>query len=202
LSLQQAASLGSDTLLDSNRPEASLSDDEYQSIQNKKKQKSSLRSEAGRDESEAAIEFGHIRKDSAADSSVPNIQDDSNWLRSKTGQLLGLQDEQDEQDQAEFPAARPHSAHRGSPDAGAEPNEQQGSRALAVKPVGTPTPAATDEAEDQIRKSKRLFLRNLPFTITEEALMEHFSSYGGVEEVCRPPFHFANLCMMKPDRDN
>ena len=37
--------------------------------------------------------------------------------------------------------------------------------------------------EDKIREHGRLFIRNLPFKTTEDALRERFSSFGPLEEV-------------------
>ena len=56
----------------------------------------------------------------------------------------------------------------------------------------TPAPAG-DDTEEQIKKSGRLFVRNLPYTATEDDLKAHFEKYGVLEEVCYTDFllHFA-----------
>ena len=57
--------------------------------------------------------------------------------------------------------------------------------------------------EDKIRQTGRLYLRNLPFNVTEEDLRRHFSKHGAIEEVS-PECSFAvSLVVMNyQDRDN
>ncbi|GAB1610387.1 probable RNA-binding protein 19 [Argonauta hians] len=43
-----------------------------------------------------------------------------------------------------------------------------------------------DEEEEELSESGRLFIRNLPYTCTEEDLEKHFSKYGALTEVYLP----------------
>ena len=180
------------------------SDDEYQSIPKKHKVGSAHIND--RNGSEEPLEFSNASRATrkAVDTST---QDDSNWLKSKTGQLLGL-DESEEVEDDDAPRRSVQRARSSSVDSvgkgskatdEAEKNETKADSPLA--PIDAES--TMDENEKQIRASKRLFLRNLPFTITEEALMDEFSSHGQIEEVCFAAFlQHIHHCMMNPDRDS
>jgi multiple RNA-binding domain-containing protein 1 len=51
----------------------------------------------------------------------------------------------------------------------------------------TEVAGSADATMDAIRESGRLFVRNLPYTATEDDLRTHFEKYGTLEEVCIPP---------------
>lgn len=160
----------------------SQSDDEYQSI--KKKSKTRQTKVTQRDASEEPLEFGKTRKDSAASIEDTTVQDDSNWLKSKTGNLLGLkQEENDDHEEADTQDQNLQSSSAEGRDE-AEPENLTRRPAAAETGNEEQPDGSADTVEAQIRASKRLFLRNLPFTITEEALVDEFSSFGTIEEVC------------------
>lgn len=46
---------------------------------------------------------------------------------------------------------------------------------------------APDGAIEEVRKSRRLFLRNLPYTTSEDDIRELFQSYGNLQEVGHSP---------------
>lgn len=177
------------------------SDDEYQAISKKQKRMAAHTSTAGdREGLEESLKFESQNPSSAPEA---DRQDDSNWLKSKTGQLLGLDgDEEANADANSHPRRRSSSAE--SAVGGVELDAKADDTAdTPPTPVEEMNEQPMDDAEKQIRNSKRLFLRNLPFTITEEALTDQFSTFGPVEEVraLAVPF-ITSFCMMNPDRDN
>lgn len=47
-----------------------------------------------------------------------------------------------------------------------------------------------DADEQTIRNTRRLYLRNLPYSATEDDVTEHFAAFDGLEEVSAcAPFH-------------
>jgi multiple RNA-binding domain-containing protein 1 len=158
------------------------SDDEYQAISKKQKRLAVHASIAGNlEESEEPMDFK-----SKDQSSVPEVgvQDDSNWLKSKTGQLLGLDgDEEKDANAISRPRRRSSSAESAVKRVETDANDVDAADTPPT-PIEEIDEQPMDDVEKQIRNSKRLFLRNLPFTITEEALVDSFSTFGQVEEVC------------------
>lgn len=121
---------------------------------------------------------------------------DADWLRSKTSRLLGLldEDEQDEFDQhkADAPADAPaRVASRSSSPEEESPQVDEESRTAAIAniapnmtDVDSITEAALEDPNlDLIRKSARLFLRNLAYDTTESDLQPIFERFGKIEEV-------------------
>lgn len=121
---------------------------------------------------------------------------DSDWLRSRTSRLLGLTEDDDEevtsraQREESFADFEEEEPKKG----GAGDNHDQ-MQVDNVSPVPDDTAAAADtaaadeeevidEAEAKIRDSQRLYLRNLSYSVTEDALREQFGSYGELLEVC------------------
>lgn len=122
-----------------------------------------------------------VAEDAASAAQVAGATDDD-WLRSRTNRLLDLVD--------------PDDLH-GSLVPARTLQPPQPSKPSASKDVGmdrsSPILEATDEpvaeqTEDnstigQIRRTSRLFIRNLPFKAAEAELRDHFAKYGEVEEV-------------------
>jgi multiple RNA-binding domain-containing protein 1 len=120
---------------------------------------------------------------------------DADWLRSKTSRLLGLLDE-DEQDEFEQHKtdAPPHVPAKVvvAPSPGDEsPRRDEESRTMAFENVAPNTtdddsntqPAPEDPNVDLIRNSARLFLRNLAYDTTDADLQPIFERFGKLEEV-------------------
>jgi multiple RNA-binding domain-containing protein 1 len=154
------------------------SDDEYQSIEKRRKRGS--RAAVRREESEELLDpSSRTRKDTAAD--VNAHGDDTDWLKSRTGGLLGLP--QEDQHGPVILSQNHQSSSARDVDNGSSLDKTVSIDARPAA-VDEKTTAALDASEAEIRRSKRLFLRNLPFVVTEEALMDAFSRFGGIEEVC------------------
>lgn len=122
---------------------------------------------------------------------------DADWARSRTSRLLGLLDDEEEE--------AVHSRPSGTDD------EDEGEETItkSSKPVeepvsSIPTPPADDNSNQQdeataaepvdadveaVRKSMRLFVRNLPYDARKEDLETEFERFGNLEEVSKHFFH-------------
>lgn len=137
---------------------------------------------------------------------------DDDWLRSRTNRLLDLLDPDD----AAALVPRVTTPARHSEQAILEPStanisvEAAGSAASDTEtrhPSRTDAGTDEDDATEQIRRTARVFVRNLPFKATEAELRQHFEKYGPIDEVSlsifwlvTPPFQSCNV--MNPDRDS
>jgi multiple RNA-binding domain-containing protein 1 len=113
---------------------------------------------------------------------APDATDDD-WLRSRTNRLLELVDPED---------LVVHSRV----EASASANANDVAEMTTVEPVTNEVPSIEEEEfegfEDEkpdpvieaIKSNGRLFVRNLPYTASEEDLREHFETFGTLDEVC------------------
>lgn len=117
---------------------------------------------------------------------------DDDWLRSRTSRLLDLVKPEDMVVDEGVPTASKavQATETAEPSASTEDVAMEDvdkliSDSIAVVPeVGS----STDATMDAIRESGRLFVRNLPYTATEDELRVHFEKYGALEEVCIPSY--------------
>lgn len=125
----------------------------------------------------------------AIDQDVPNATGpadttDDDWLRSRTNRLLDLVDPDDQS--ALPPAPTPPAQAQAVTSGPSPPAEVELPLAPSEAPV-EPAVEKTDEeiATEQILRTGRLFVRNLPFKATEAELAKHFRKYGETEEVSK-----------------
>lgn len=107
---------------------------------------------------------------------------DDDWLRKRTNRLLDLVDP-DDLDLTPVPVHPVQPAPMDKPLASEDVNMSRVSPSLE-----TIEKSVAEQKEDkspigQVRRTSRLFIRNLPFKATESELREHFAKYGDVEEV-------------------
>jgi multiple RNA-binding domain-containing protein 1 len=109
---------------------------------------------------------------------------DDDWVRSRTNRLLDLVDPTDV---AVFPVSKDGQQTSSPID---DPIPAISNKILAEDEhiskddVDDEIPSdKPDNTEEVIRASGRLFVRNLPFTATEEDISRHFETYGPLEEV-------------------
>lgn len=114
---------------------------------------------------------------------------DADWARSRTSRLLGLLDDDEEEEESSRPKARAMSASSEEMDHDV-PTKGASTRPTAEIPAPTSNPAADEPAAPDadveptgVRASMRLFVRNLPYGVQEDALRSEFVPYGNVEEV-------------------
>lgn len=179
--------------------EAEESDDEYEQIpaQKVKRQK--------KDDSTipATIRVGPLPEEApTADAPHADVEDasktsqsaaatDDDWLRSRTNRLLDLLDPDDPAVTAPRPSQQRVSVpvkSQPADDVDMEDGDLPPDAVLSRKPIAE-TADDNDPAE-QIRRTSRLFVRNLPYKATEAELREHFEKYGEVEEVSSPVFSY------------
>lgn len=118
---------------------------------------------------------------------------DDEWLRSRTNRLLDLLD-----DDEPLPPPQPAQQTEERPeetDSKMQDGQEAGESAPAVvKESRDENESAADQGSGQeskgvnpdletIRKTSRLFVRNLPYSASEDDLRAHFDQYGHVEEV-------------------
>ncbi|CAB9515765.1 Multiple RNA-binding domain-containing protein 1 [Seminavis robusta] len=141
------------------------------------------------------------------------VVSDLDFLKSKQTLVDNLQeddDDNDEEDNAQPQPEKPDTDSSSDSDSSSSSDDDSEEEA-STQPQAENTPAAADSANRQIVDSKthhdmnddnedetddyptskslasnRLFVRNVPFTTTEEQLEEHFSSFGTVHE-CHIP---------------
>lgn len=146
----------------------------------------------------------------SADAAKPNpekqeaVAEDDDWLRSRTNRLLDLVDPDDlERTPVQGPSAT-ETDHAQGGDAmeitPADPPTADDVEVVEPVPVATGGEPAEDDLLEAIRRTSRLFVRNLPYSATEDDLRESFEQFGTVEEVCFYSFSFHFPCKT-PQRD-
>lgn len=106
---------------------------------------------------------------------------DDDWLRQRTNRLLDLVDP-DDLDltpvpvQPVQPVKPAQTIKTTTSEDGASASEEQADELLNEQ-IEDQSPTS------QVRRTSRLFIRNLPFKATESELRHHFAKYGEVEEV-------------------
>lgn len=139
---------------------------------------------------------------------------DADWLRSKTSRLLGLLDEEEQDEFDQHKAAAPVTTTTTVPAKAASPassddespQRDEESRTAAIEKIAPNTTDVDSITEatpedpniDLIRNSARLFLRNLAYDTTESDLQPIFERFGKIEEVSTLFFAFSTLPNMFP----
>lgn len=186
---------------------ATESDDEYEEVPARQKAKTPRAPEGVPDEPAAAVqppekasqpeevESAPARAEESQPSApaVSKGATDDEWLRSRTSRVLDLLDD----DEAP-PVLQPTPA-QGSNDQGGDA-EMTGTEESRDPAIEAPQPESVKDDEsaaapqqeekrsenadvEMIQKTARLFVRNLPYSTTEDDLSNHFGRYGRVEEV-------------------
>lgn len=108
---------------------------------------------------------------------------DDDWMRSRTNRLLDLIDHDDPAAFASVTAARPtHQSITAIKPSQPEDVDMEDS----LPEAAAPRESAFDDDDpiQQIHRTSRLYVRNLPFKATEAELKSHFEKYGELAEVC------------------
>lgn len=115
---------------------------------------------------------------------------DDDWLRSRTSRLLGLVDDDDvrrRDDDGDAGEMRKGGASGTSEEgSGPRPVDVRAQvEADGVQPHGSVANPGSNAVESPTSATNRLFIRNLPYTTTEDDLRHHFErlEYGRIEEV-------------------
>ncbi|KAI1772621.1 RNA-binding domain-containing protein [Hypoxylon cercidicola] len=116
---------------------------------------------------------------------------DDDWLRSRTNRLLDLVDDEDAIPTAKPPQNVPitEEEEQEEPevvDATIDEDQDMNDQSQEPEPEQDGlVPESKDDVET-VRKTRRLFVRNLPYSATEDDLKSYFVRYGDVEEVHMP----------------
>lgn len=114
---------------------------------------------------------------------------DDDWLRSRTNRLLDLVDPEDAAAMASKPAGAVQGREQASVematvDAAEDPASPEPAGAQSLPGSGATLEGTdADDPTEQVRRTARIFVRNLPFRATEAELRQHFEKYGVVDEV-------------------
>lgn len=155
--------------------DAESSDDDMQVIESKRTKKPRHDVPASDEKDEQQLQPVQDAESQFNGVSKGKESDDKDWLRSKTSKLLD-DDELLQEDNA--PREEPQSKSDVEMEDHAGPIEVDGSDAVDVEDDGE-----QDENVSKIKEHGRLYLRNLPFKISEDELREHFEGYGALQEV-------------------
>jgi len=118
------------------------------------------------------------------------VAEDDDWLRSRTNRLLDLVDPDDlERPPVQGPSTTETDHAQGgdameiTPDDPPAADDVEMDESAAEATGGEP---AKDDSLEAIRRTSRLFVRNLPYSATEDDLRESFEQFGTIEEVHLP----------------
>jgi multiple RNA-binding domain-containing protein 1 len=111
-----------------------------------------------------------------ANANAPDATDDD-WMRSRTNRLLDLMDPTD------IAAGTVHVEVMNAPMVDSTTNVPKSVESPVVEVDADIEEEKPDPIIEAIKSNGRLFVRNLPYTATEQDLREHFQQYGSLEEV-------------------
>lgn len=182
------------------------SDEEYEAVPKKSRKKSPERRiptepKPAVSEPVAAAE----EKNPVTEPVAPDATDDD-WLRGRTNRLLDLMDPDDIPVGQEAPASKDADpvadpVAESNLDVPKSDNLEEAPEAEEEwEGIDDETPEPVIEA---IKSNGRLFVRNLPYSATEDDLREHFAPYGALNEVQVSPCSFPRALYDEyPDRDS
>lgn len=168
-------------------PDAGQSDDEYEEIPAQSTKQPVQESEAPKQTVAEEVSNLPDAQGEASESqptALPAHAEDDDWLRSRTNRLLDLMDPEDlsqptpkpqTQSAPEIPAANDmpeDSQEQPTPDAAPELHSAGPDQALDH-----------DSNRDLIKKTRRLYVRNLSYKTTQDEIQQHFETFGAIEEV-------------------
>lgn len=138
---------------------------------------------------------------------APDATDDD-WLRSRTSRLLDLVDPDDITADA-TPRPEDGSAKRDTENGRDSAHSSDEMTHDVAEDAAATNEVARDDAVDAISRTSRLFVRNLPYSATEEDLRDTFEKFGTLQEVRGDPPKFSFFmspehkgAVMNPDRDS
>ncbi|KAI1375433.1 RNA-binding domain-containing protein [Hypoxylon crocopeplum] len=122
---------------------------------------------------------------------------DGDWLRSRTNRLLDLVDDEDvvptTTPSRDPPSVRPNQEQEQPEVVDATVDDNQDMNDQGQKSDSDePDTESKDDGLDSIRKTRRLFVRNLPYSAAEDDLRSYFEQYGEIEEVHVPMQNSSN----------
>jgi multiple RNA-binding domain-containing protein 1 len=180
------------------------SDDEYEQIPSKKEKqrkldhKSGPTPESGVEAKSDELAMRREGRDTTAEATQAVVmsadsepgaggaaETDDDWLRTRTNRLLDLADP-DDLDLVPPPITSRSTAKDADRATTLGETPQASDVVMNDVPEHTPETQGRDAEDnvDVIRRTARLFVRNLPYSATEDDLRELFSAHGTIAEVC------------------
>jgi multiple RNA-binding domain-containing protein 1 len=159
------------------------SDDEIQTLKSSKKGKPQTEQLS---EEDLDMVDADIAEESAAMKARLKAQSDKDWLRSKAGTLLEDNEEEGLGIDLEQAVESKEPPGTDYPPPGEELE-------IIEEPVEEDEDKNSNDTVEKIKRHGRLYLRNLPFTATEEDLRDKFGAFGELEEVRSDLFSFFTL---------
>ncbi|QSZ37636.1 hypothetical protein DSL72_008735 [Monilinia vaccinii-corymbosi] len=167
------------------------SDDEYQSVPSKVKKAAAKLVETQAPAAPVATvasaivaDRGNQANEVMIDISPNNAEaTDDDWLRSHTSRLLDIMDPEDIIPKTQSLEAKDvEEVIAGE----SEPNGPVEDMVVDEEAEAENPPSGLDSTLETIKVSGRLFVRNLPYSATEDDLRKHFEQYGALEEIHLP----------------
>lgn len=169
-------------------PEAD-SDSEYENVP--KKQKSAApavkpppvppTTDAMEVEQPAPVQMEQVDESTEPAKEQDTAMNDDDWMRSRTSRLLGLADDDEEEEAAT--TTRPSHTVAASPTPEPVPQPESAANDEEFEGFEDEPAPPTDEVEEKVRASQRLYLRNLSYATQEDDLRSAFTEFGNLEEV-------------------
>lgn len=170
-------------------PEAE-SDEEYEAVPNKSRQKTPPGPILSSTPILAAPTQPAVTDEVIVDTTAPDATDDD-WLRSRTNRLLDLMDPTELSVGTGVVSNAGVNAVAETATTTEEPSEPKKLEELAAEENRAETEhEKPDAVVEAIRTNGRLFARNLPYAASEDELRKHFEPYGSLEEVRVHRFSF------------
>jgi multiple RNA-binding domain-containing protein 1 len=127
-------------------------------------------------------------EEAVATKATLKAKSDKDWLRSKAGTLLEDNEEEELGSAPEETIESKEPPGTDYPPPGEELDTTE-------EPVEEEQDKNSNDTVEKIKQHGRLYLRNLPFTATEEDLRDKFGAYGELEEVRSDSFSLFTLCL-------
>ncbi|KAK8908668.1 hypothetical protein QC760_003027 [Botrytis cinerea] len=168
------------------------SDDEYQSVPNKAKKAPANPIEAKAPvtpiPSTVVADNANQADEAMVDAPSNDVEaTDDDWLRSHTNRLLDIVDPEDIIPKTQnLDVNDVEEVVAGETGPKAAVGDMAVDEAEAVEEQAENSPSELDATLETIKASGRLFVRNLPYSATEDDLRKHFEQYGTLEEIHLP----------------
>jgi multiple RNA-binding domain-containing protein 1 len=157
------------------------SDGEYEAVPKKPRKKSPILASIPVKSVPEVVTEAQAQREEAIDATVANATDDD-WLRSRTNRLLDLMaPEEITISSGTNASTKVDAMAETKTKATEEPEKPANDEEIPFE--GFANEAKPDPTIEAIKSSGRLFVRNLPYSATEDDLREHFAPYGALEEV-------------------
>jgi multiple RNA-binding domain-containing protein 1 len=150
------------------------SDEEYETVPKKHRQKSPPKHDVPSMAAPVGPSEPPIHDEEVVVPSIAPDATDDDWLRGRTNRLLDLIDP------ADIPTATTRADNAVVEVAAEEPEVEE---VPVVEENEDEEEEKPDPIVEAIQSNGRLFVRNLPYTATEDDLRQHFEPFGALEEV-------------------